>query len=275
MSLENEKYTNTSTLKYLFVSPQILEKTGLSIYLSDAYKYFWKDDISKHVELPKNLKIKRTEMMHASVRAFLALMCEVHQLNEIDEVDNFYKTNLELRGQFMMNAHKIIMISRFKKIIDERPQDSNKYIGTLVDDTYINNEELERNPFSLKLAGKTRSEKELYAIATFYAVELALYSYEQCEIDSLSKIHSSMYQYIKGPSYSAVHGSKGGNKNAEKTNAHKTRAEEIYSLRKLYKYKNTSAASEIHDFLKKEKVNISISTIETSWIPEFKERSTS
>ena len=79
-----------------------------------------------------------------------------------------------------------------------------------------------------------------------------------------------MYQYTSGPSYQIVHGSNGGHKKSQKSKTYKKQALEIYKARKLYNYKSTAAADEISKFLKTKNIKISIATIETKWVPEFK-----
>ena len=88
-------------------------------------------------------------------------------------------------------------------------------------------------PFNFKLAGKLRSEKQFYAVATFYAIELALHYYIHNDITSLSNLQSAMYQYTSGPSYQIVHGSNGGHKKSQKSKTYKKQALEIYKARKL------------------------------------------
>ena len=264
------KLDDAPFLKDIFVNSDLLYESGLIACLIDTYKAFWKDSIEAYQNLPRVEKINRTNEMSQAVYDFLELMCERHQLNSAAEVNNLYKTDLSLRGQFLTEAHNIIMILCMKKITSINPHLGRAYIGVMVQDTYLHNKSLETEPFKLKLANKIRTEKQVYAVASFYAIELALQSFQEGDINSLSKLYGDLYEFSLGPSYAAIHGTRGGKKSAIEMNLYKKRAEEIYSEQNLCKYKNLSAATDVYKILTEENIFVSLKTLETKWVPIFK-----
>lgn len=269
------KRESTPLLKCLFNSYDILEKTGLIACMSDTYKVYWKSDIENWRNHSQSERVECAQEMSESVHDLLAFMCERLQVEDITEADNLYKTDLSLRGGFLNDAHKTIMVLGLNKIIGEQPEIAKKYIGVMLEDTYLYNKDLEQTSFTLSLGGKIRSENQVYAVASFYAVELALRSFQEDDLISLSKLQSDLYKFSKGLSYSSVHGSKGGNEKAKKMTSHKRRAEEIYKENNLHKYKNIAAAHDICNILKEENIIVSPKTVENNWVPAFKKKAKS
>ena len=97
-------------------------------------------------------------------------------------------------------------------------------------------------------------------------------SFEEQDVTSLANLQSDLYRFSSGPEYGDILGIKGAHRKHQNNRAIKKRAEEIYKEKDLFKHKNLYAAYEIYADLKKENAtNISKSTLEAKWVPEFRE----
>jgi len=171
----------------------------------------------------------------------------------------------------LKHAHHVIMRLAMQKIRKEHPEKS--YAGVLVNQTHKTNKFFEEKPLVFNLGKKLLLEKQIYAIASIYAIELAMLSFEEQDVTSLANLQSDLYKFLSGPEYKDILGIKGAHKKHQNNRAVKKRAEAIYKEKGLYKYKNLHAAYEIFSDLKKENVtSISKTTLETNWIPEFKKK---
>lgn len=269
LSVRNEKHTQCIRRIY---DNDALQNSVFEPYYADAHKTIWKEKYKDFLKLNDATKTKRITQINTYMHNLLTLMCSRFELANAHELDNFFKSNAEHRGNFLKHAHHVIMRLGMQKIIEEQPEKQKQYAGVLVNETYKNNKFLEDQPFVFNLGGKKWSEKQVYAIASIYAIELAILSFEEQGVTSLANLQSDLYRFLSGPEYGDILGIKGANKKYAKNRERKKRAEEIYKEHKLYKLRNNTASYDLRKILAEENIPISRETLETDWIPSFKNK---
>lgn len=250
---------------------RLLNKSGLSIYLYSIHKIIWGFKLEDISELPKNEKARMAREINDCLSEILSWMLRPDKdSNCVLALDKLYRENLEYRSSFMMDFHEAFMRISVQQLWNKNPQTQKQFAGTLVNQTYSHRKQHEDKNFSILLAGKKRTEQQVYALASFYAVDLALIAYQENDAHSLSRLQSDLYRFSLGPDYSDVYGGKGGRNKPKESLRNKKRAKDLYFLNNFHDIKNMAAAQYLTDMLEKEKISVSKSTLETDWIPEFK-----
>ncbi len=242
-------------------------------YYVDIHKIIWKEKYDIIYKARETPSVERVDLLNASIHDLLTLTCENYAVPDAAALNKLYKEQSESRNDFLKYVHRTIMFRKMEETIEQDTNAKKYYVGSLVSQTHLQNKLLEQKPFHMSLGNKLWSEKQIYAIASIYAIELALLSFKEKHIVSLSRIQSDLYQFLSGPEYSEILGIKGANKKHTKNRLYKKRALEIYIQKELSTDSNYSAANEILKALKIEGVTaVSIETIETKWLPEFKRK---
>jgi len=286
MKTRQKKKPEANYFSYLdldFDDARLFMASGLGNYIAPAYKQLFGSDVlidwNNYSDLKKTLNLKDISKALYTYLKYILQLIGKHSNSkfgtEADQQHNFFQRSTEQDGFFTylfmasQMEKRTVLAKKSRRIKSELPV---PFLGKAHLDLKMREG---KDTFKFTAAETRLTEKQLYAIGTFYMINFIFDALKQGDALRLMRLINNMHHFQSGPSYLAAYGKSGGKKTAARRNSKKEQGYQIFLDCKIHEThgpKATPMVAALMPQLRRRKIKISEKTVETKWMPEYVKR---